>query len=119
MSAGFPALGLKIGGQWLGAFIAIGGMAATLGLYSGVLLSVSRVPKVMADDKLLPQLLHREHKEYGTPYVSIIACSAVVSMMILLKFSELLVMDVIVYGAALFLEVHCADRHEKTLPERE
>ncbi len=103
-NAGFPALGQLIGGNVLGAFVAIGGMAGTLGLYSGVLLSVSRVPKVMADDNLLPEQLHREHKSYGTPYVSIITCSVVVSAMCFLDFKELLIMDVIVYGAALFLE---------------
>ena len=31
---GFPALGLLIGGQWLGALLAIGGMASALGLFS-------------------------------------------------------------------------------------
>ena len=51
---GFPALGTLVGGQWLGTLIALGGMASGVGLYSAVLLSVSRVPKVMSDDELLP-----------------------------------------------------------------
>jgi len=38
---GFPALGTLIGGHWLGALIALGGMASTLGIYAAVLLSVS------------------------------------------------------------------------------
>ena len=101
---GFPALGLLIGGQWLGALIAIGGMASGLGLYSAVLLSVSRVPKVMADDELLPAKLHTLHPKFQTPYISIIVCSLVVSFMILWTFTDLLIIDVIVYGAALFLE---------------
>src|ERR1035437_4911699 len=36
---GFPALGEFVAGKWLGALIAIGGMASGLGLYSSVLLS--------------------------------------------------------------------------------
>ena len=100
----FPALGKLIGGEWLGNLIALGGIASGLGLYSGVLMSVSRVPKVMSDDELLPAALHHLHPKYQTPWVSIITCSVVVSAMILLKFQELLIMDVIVYGAALFLE---------------
>jgi len=101
---GFPALGLLIGGQWLGAMISLGGMASALGLFSAVLLSVSRVPKVMADDQLLPAKLHIVHPKFKTPYVSIIVCSAVVSVMILWTFADLLIIDVTVYGAALFLE---------------
>lgn len=101
---GFPALGNIVGGSWLGAIIAFGGMAGGLGLYAAVLLSVSRVPKVMADDELLPEKLNKLHSKFGTPYISIICCSLVVSVMIILTFADLLIIDVILYGAALFLE---------------
>ena len=101
---GFPALGELLGGKWLGTIIAVGGMAAYLGIFAAVLLSVSRVPKVMADDNLLPQWFNRSHPKFGTPYVSIVTCAAVVSVMVLWKFEELIIIDVIVYGAGLFLE---------------
>lgn len=100
----FPALGEMIGGHWLGALIAIGGMASAMGIYTAVLLSVSRIPKVMADDKLLPKALTKLHPKYNTPYLSIIICSLVVSIMVLWSFDELLIIDVTVYGAGLFLE---------------
>jgi amino acid transporter len=79
-------------------------MASTLGIYAAVLLSVSRVPKVMADDGLLPKWLNKAHPKFGTPYVSIIICSVVVSLMVLWTFADLLIIDVTVYGAGLFLE---------------
>src|SRR6201986_392877 len=101
---GFPALGIMIGGQWLGILIAAGGMASTLGIYAAVLLSVSRVPKVMADDGLLPKWLNKQHSKFNTPYISIIICSIVVSLMVLWTFADLLIIDVTVYGAGLFLE---------------
>jgi amino acid transporter len=101
---GFPALGKFIGGNWLGSLLAAGGMACMLGLYSAVLLSVSRVPKVMADDGLMPKKLDALHPKYGSPYMSILVCSVVVSLMILLSFKELLIMDVTLYGAGLLLE---------------
>jgi amino acid transporter len=101
---GFPALGTLIGGQWLGALIALGGMASTLGIYAAVLLSVSRVPKVMSDDALLPERLNRLHPRFQTPYVSIVICSVVVSLMVLWTFADLLIIDVTVYGAGLSLE---------------
>lgn len=101
---GFPALGTIIGGNWLSIMMAAGGMASALGLFSAVLLSVSRVPKVMADDHLLPKKFHEVHRKYNTPYISIVICAIVVSGMVLWTFGDLLIIDVTLYGAALFLE---------------
>ena len=101
---GFPMLGSMVAGRWLAAILAAGGMASAIGLFSAVLLSVSRVPKVMADDRLLPQKLQTLHPKYNTPYISIIVCASVVSIMILWTFGDLLIIDVTLYGAALFLE---------------
>ncbi len=100
----FPAVGVAIGGKWLGSLIALAGMASSFGIYAAVLLSVSRVPKVMADDDLLPKNLNKLHSRFQTPYVSIIVCSLVGSLMILWPFVDLLIIDVTVYGAGLSLE---------------
>ncbi len=101
---GFPAAGSLLGGYWLGALLSAGGLASALGLFSAVLLSVSRVPKVMADDKLLPAKLDVLHSKYKTPYLSIIICAVVVSLMIVWSLEDLLIIDVMVYGAGLFVE---------------
>jgi amino acid transporter len=101
---GFPLLGQLIGGHSLGMLIAAGGMASTLGLYSAVLLSVSRVPQVMGDDKLLPAVFCTLHRRFKTPYISIITSSLVVSVLVLFTFSDLIIMDIILYGAGLALE---------------
>ena len=101
---GFPVLGLLAGDKWLGNAIAIGGMAGACGLYASVLLSVSRVPEVMASDRLLPKMINWLHPKFGTPYISIIVCASVVSFMVLWSFEDLIVIDVTLYAAALFLE---------------
>ncbi len=101
---GFPSLGQLLGGRWLGVLIAAAGMASTLGLYTANLLSVSRLPKAMADDGLLPKVLSTLHLRFNTPYISIIICSAVISIMTLWSFGELIIIDVTIYGAGLFLE---------------
>ena len=101
---GFPALGDIVGGRWLALIIAGGGMASALGLFSAVLLSISRIPKVMADDGLLPEKLHALHRKYKTPYISIIISAIIVSGMILWTFGDLLIIDITLYGGALFLE---------------
>jgi amino acid transporter len=101
---GFPVMGLFSGYKWLGVLLAIGGMASGVGLFSAVLLSVSRVPKVMADDGLLPKKFNALHPKFQTPYISIIVSAAIVSIMILFTFTDLIIMDVTLYGAGLFLE---------------
>lgn len=101
---GFPLLGTVVGGRWLGILVAVGGMASQLGLYSAVLLSVSRVPQVMADDQLLPAWFCTLHPRFKTPYVSIVVSSVIVSVLVLFTFSDLVVMDILLYGAGLFLE---------------
>jgi len=101
---GFPAVATIVGGHWLGVLIAVGGMASCLGIYASVLLSVSRVPMVMAEDKLLPSKLNKQHKRFNTPYISIIVCSVVVSAMVHWDLEALFIIDVTIYGAGLALE---------------
>jgi len=115
---GLPALGVLINGQWLGSIIAAAGLASTLGLYLANLLSVSRLPKVMADDELMPARLHTLHPRFNTPYVSIIVCSVVISLMCLWSFGDLLIIDVTVYGAGLFLEYITLIKLRITQPKR-
>jgi amino acid transporter len=113
---GFPVLGQLLGGYKLGAFVAIGGMASALGLYSSVLLSVSRIPKAMSDDRLLPALLNRLHPKFKSPFVSILCCSVVVSGMVVWTFGELLIIDITLYGAALVLEYVALIRLRQMVP---
>ncbi|WP_295800818.1 APC family permease [Mucilaginibacter sp.] len=115
---GFPAVAEIISGKWLGGLIAFAGMASSLGIYAAVLLSVSRVPKVMADDDLLHKGLNRQHRRFQTPYVSIIVCSVIVSLMTLWKFGDLLIIDVTVYGAGLSLEYVSLIRLRRAEPDR-
>lgn len=115
---GFPYLGLSLGGWYLGALLSAGGMASALGLFLSMLLSISRVPKAMADDALLPKLLTRIHHRFNAPYVSILLCAIVVSGMVLWSFDELLIIDVTLYSSALFLEFAALIRLRIHQPER-
>jgi amino acid transporter len=101
---GFPSAAVLIGGNVLGTVVALGGMASALGLFSAVLLAVSRIPEVMSEDKLLPAKLKALHPKYKSPYISIICCAIVVSGMVFWSFGELLIIDITLYGAALLLE---------------
>ncbi|MDB5002833.1 MAG: hypothetical protein JWQ34_1058 [Mucilaginibacter sp.] len=58
----------------------------------------------MSEDSLLPARINKLHTRFQTPYVSIIICSVIVSLMILWTFADLLIIDVTIYGAGLSLE---------------
>ncbi|MEJ0082833.1 MAG: APC family permease [Puia sp.] len=100
---GIPYLGELIGGKSLGTILSIGGMASMMGIFCAVLLSVSRVPAVMGKDNLLPKIFTRLHPKYQTPYVSIIACACIVSLLILLPLADLIVMDICLYTGGVSL----------------
>lgn len=100
----FPAAGAAVGGQWLGVWLGVAGLVSAAGLYGANLLSVSRLPFVMADDGYLPSGLARLHPRYGTPWVSILLCAVVHSVFALGAFASLVVIDVMLYAAGLLLE---------------
>jgi amino acid transporter len=101
---GYPSLGTKMSIPWLAALLSLGGMASAIGIFCSMILSISRIPKVMADDKLLPSKFNTLHKRFKTPYISIIVCAILVSLMIAWSFTDLLIIDIILYGAGLCLE---------------
>jgi amino acid transporter len=73
----FPVIGGNLAGEWLQVLLTIGGLISAVGLFSALLLSVTRVPFVLARDGFLPQIMTREHKRYGTPWVSIVVSSVI------------------------------------------
>jgi amino acid transporter len=91
-------------GPWLGTFLAAAALVAAAGLFSSLLLSISRVPFVMAEDGYLPAGLMRIHPRFGTPWVSLVVSSAIYSVFILGPFQSLVVVDVTIYAAALLLQ---------------
>jgi amino acid transporter len=101
---GIPYLGTLIGGRSMGALLSIGGMASMLGIFCAVLLSVSRVPAVMGKDELLPKIITKIHSRYHTPYISIIVCSCIVSLLILRPLADLIILDICLYTAGISLE---------------
>jgi amino acid transporter len=101
----FPQLAEQIGGVPLGVWLAIGGLVSAAGLFSALLLSVSRLPFVMAGDHWLPESFTRESHRHGTPWVSIVVCAAIYSVFCLGPFQALVVVDVFLYSLALGLEM--------------
>ncbi len=114
---GIPYLGELVGGKWLGTILSIGGMASMMGIFCAVLLSVSRVPAAMGKDHLLPRMFTKSHPRYQTPYISIIACATIVSLLIFLPLADLIVMDICLYTGGVSLEFAALISLRKKEPE--
>ncbi len=100
----FTLIAEAVAGPWLGFLMAVGALIAAAGLFSSLLLTISRVPFVMSEDRFLPKSLLKIHPRYGTPYVAVIVSSLIYTVFILGPFQALVVVDVTIYAAALLLE---------------
>jgi amino acid transporter len=100
----FPQLAEQVGGVPLGVWLAVGALVSAVGLFSALLLQVSRLPFVMAGDGWLPNALTRESHRFGTPWVAIVVCALIYSVFCLGPFQALVVVDVFLYSLALMME---------------
>lgn len=100
----FSTVAENLAGPFVAGWLTIGGLVSAAGLYAALLVSVSRVPYVLADDGWLPKWVTVTHRRYGTPWAAIIFCSAIYSLFSLSAFGDLVVVDVFLYCVALMLE---------------
>lgn len=113
----FPKIAAAVGGPWLGGWLGVAALLSTAGLFNALLLSFSRIPFVIAADGYLPAALTRLHPTYQTPYVAIIVCSAIYSLFTFSTFTSLVVLDVVLYSAVIFLEFAALIRLRLTRPD--
>jgi amino acid transporter len=90
-------------GGWVASWIALGGMVSALALFNALLLSYSRIPFVLANDRLLPRALAKIDNR-GTPRNAVILSAIFYSIFALVSFGRLVIADVLLYSLALFLE---------------
>jgi amino acid transporter len=97
-------LATTIGGRRLGLAVVAGGMLCGLGMMNALVLSYSRVPMAMAQDRMLPQVLSFTSRRTGAPWVSILACAAAWTLSLRLGFERLVELDVMLAGLSILLE---------------
>jgi amino acid transporter len=78
-----------IGGPWLGAAMAAGGLASNVCLLMVTMLGQSRLPMVMADDGLFPRAFKRTHPRFGTPVAALLLGGLVLTTLCGLRFAQL------------------------------
>jgi len=66
-----------IGGPWLGSWMTMAAMITNLSLLNATVLTSTRMPFAMAEDKYLPHGLTRVHERFGTPWIAIIVSGVI------------------------------------------
>ena len=91
------------GGSLLALAVVLAGSLDGVGTFNALVLSYTRLPFAMAEDGLLPPVFTRRLAN-GTPWVSVLVCSAGWALALTFSFERLISIDLVLYGAALLLE---------------
>jgi amino acid transporter len=103
-------------GRVIAGWLALGGMVSALSLFNALLLAYSRIPFVLAEDRLLPRALGKLDAR-GNPRNAILFSAVAYSIFVLVPFGKLIVADVLLYSFALFLEFGSLVRLRRTEPQ--
>jgi amino acid transporter len=102
----WPDIARIVVGPWLGFTINCVGLVSAAALFTASLLGSSRIPFVLAEAGFLPNALVQIHPRYGTPARALILCGAIYVLLAAFEsFRDLVELNVILYGAALLLEI--------------
>jgi len=67
----FPVAAHAIGGLWLGVWMTLAATITYIALLNSTVLSTTRMPFVLAQDRYLPAAITGLHPRYGTPWIAI------------------------------------------------
>jgi amino acid transporter len=90
----FVQLARYLGGPILGYIMLGAAVLSNMALYQDWMGPGSRPTFVMAQDRLLPKVLCKVHRKYGTPWVAILFLAAVNAVLIITTFANLVVIDI-------------------------
>ena len=93
----------SVGGRWLGIAVVAGGAISGIGMFNALVMSYTRLPMVMAEDRLLPRFVARRNGR-NVPWVSVLFCGLAWGLALKLPFERLISIDLILYGSGLILE---------------
>ncbi|MGD0988229.1 MAG: APC family permease [Candidatus Sulfotelmatobacter sp.] len=93
-----------LGGPLLRVGVVLGGIISAFGMFNALVMSYSRLPLAMAQDGMLPAVFGKLQKKSRAPWVAIIALAIGWAMCLGLGFARLVTLDILLYGASLFLE---------------
>jgi amino acid transporter len=93
----------SVGGPLLGMAVVAGGTISGFGMFNALVMSYTRLPMAMAEDRMLPRAMARVNTR-GVPWVSVLLCGFAWALALKLPFERLISIDLTLYGASLLLE---------------
>ncbi|QHN05283.1 APC family permease [Granulicella sp. WH15] len=93
----------SLAGPWLALAVVVGGTISGIGMFNALMMSYTRLPYAMAQEKLLPAIFTRV-TQAGVPWASVALCGVAWALALRLSFERLISIDLVLYGVALLLE---------------
>jgi amino acid transporter len=99
----FSNLGYRLGGEWLGTWIALAALLSNVSLFHGALMVNTRVPMVLAAEGRFPTAFAIVGRRHGAPWVSLLFDGVVYSAIALVADHFV---DIVVYNQWLNLGIY-------------
>jgi amino acid transporter len=102
-NGGWASVAGMVAGPWLGIVLVATAMLAEFSSFNSLVMSYSHLPVAMAEDGHLPRAFTLKLKS-GAPWVSILVLGLAWGLSLTVKFDDLILLDLLLYGASLVLE---------------
>jgi amino acid transporter len=106
-----------IGGGWLGFWMTLAAMVTNVSLLNATVLTTTRMPFAMAEDGYLPPVLTAKHPRFGTPWIAILASSAVYGLLAFETLTQLITVYMWLRIATTVMTVLSAWKLRRSLPD--
>jgi amino acid transporter len=106
-----------LGQSWLGTWMTLAAMTGNVALLNSTILTTTRMPFAMAEDKYLPPALTRKHPRYGTPWLAIVVSCAIYALLAWQSLGQLISVYIWLRSATTVLTVLSAWKLRRTQPE--
>lgn len=106
-----------IGGPWLGTGMTIAAMLGSVALLNSTILTTTRMPFAMAEDKYLPHALTRKHPRYGTPWLAIVVSAVIYALLAWQSLAQLISVYIWLRSATTVLTVLSGWKLRKSCPD--
>ena len=106
-----------IGGPWLGTWMTLAAMIGNVALLNSTVLTTTRMPFAMAEDRYLPAVLTRRHSRYGTPWLAIVVSALIYAALAWESLAQLISIYIWLRSATTVLTVLSAWKLRRTRPE--
>lgn len=106
-----------IGGPWLGTWMTVAAMLGSVALLNSTILTTTRMPFAMAEDKYLPHTLTRKHERYRTPWLAIVVSAVIYALLAWQSLAQLISVYIWLRSATTVLTVLSGWKLRKSRPD--